>query len=125
MDVGREVRVALTPETVSTIVDHLFAPEERAPALQLLERYGTAPHEREAVRVRVAALKLCAGRLDKLGELIKHAGRDYRDLLAWAEYPQELNQPTWRMPAAEVARIRAADRAQYLAWLAAHTTQLT
>jgi hypothetical protein len=48
------------------------------------------------------------------------AKRDYRDVLAWAEYPEELRSPTWRMPAADQARIRAADRAQYIAWLAAH-----
>jgi hypothetical protein len=57
-----------------------------------------------------------------LERLIGRARQDYRDVLAWAEYPAELVQPTWRLQEPDVARIRAADRAQYLAWLAAHTS---
>jgi hypothetical protein len=61
-------------------------------AAALLERDGAAAHEREPLRVRVAALK----------------------------YPEEMTQPTWGLALPEVERIRAADRAQYLAWLAEH-----
>ena len=70
--------------------------------------------------MRVAALKLSEGSPDRLRELIAHAKRDYRDVLAWAEYPEEMRGFTWRLPPDEQARIRTADRAQYLAWLAAH-----
>lgn len=42
------------------------------------------------------------------------------DVLAWAEYREELRSPTWRLPAAEQARIREADRAQDLAWPETH-----
>jgi hypothetical protein len=111
----------LTPEIVGLLVDRLFVPAERAAAFGLLERYGGAPHEREAVRVRVATLKLSAGSLAELERVVVRAQRDYRDVLAWAEYPAELVQPTWRMLAPEVAQIQAADREQYLAWLTAHT----
>jgi hypothetical protein len=110
----------LTPDVVRLLVDRLFAPEERGAARVLLESYGAAPHEREPVRVRVAALKLSKGGLSELERVIGYARRDYRDVLAWAEYPAEMAVPTWRMPAHDVAQIRAADRAQYLAWLAAH-----
>jgi hypothetical protein len=113
--------VELTPELVRLLVDRLFLPTERAAALTLLDRYGAAPHEREALRVRVAALKLSRGRLPQLERTMAYAQRDYRNVLAWAEYPVELVEPTWRMPAPDVAQIRAADRAQYLAWLNAHT----
>jgi hypothetical protein len=112
--------VDLTPELVQRLVEQLFGPAEQASALEVLERYGSATHEREPVRVRVAALRLCEGRLADLDRLIAHARRDYRDVLAWAEYPTELANPTWRMPDEDVARIRASDRAQYLAWLEAH-----
>jgi hypothetical protein len=78
-------------------------------------------HEREALRVRVAALKVSGGRLPELERAIAHAQLDYRDVLAWAEYPGALGHRTWEMPAADVAQVRAADRAQYLAWLAEHT----
>jgi hypothetical protein len=109
--------VELTPKLVRTLVHRLFAPDERSAALSLLERYGGPAHEREVLRVRVATLKLSGGKLPELERAIEHARRDYRDVLAWAEYPQELVRPTWRLPAEEVARIRAADRAQYLKWL--------
>jgi hypothetical protein len=113
--------VELTDELVGLLVERLFSLEERATAITMLDRYGTAPHEREAVRVRVAALKLCEGKLAELEKLIGHAKRDYRDVLAWAEYPDELVQPSWRLPEQQVARIRGADRTQYLAWLTEHT----
>ena len=116
--------VELTAEVVQVIVERLFHLEERAAATAILDRYGSAPHEREAVRVRVASLKLSAGRLSELEKVIGHAKRDYRDVLAWAEYPEELVQPTWRLPEDQVARIRGADRAQYLAWLAEHSRSL-
>lgn len=111
----------LTPELVRRLVDRLFVSEERAAAMTLLDSYGAAVHEREPVRVRVAALKLSKGDLPELERVVAHARRDYRDILGWAEYPEEMAQPTWRFPEDQVARIRAADRSQYLAWLAEHT----
>jgi hypothetical protein len=111
----------LTPEVVDLLVERLFPLEERSAAVAILDRYGSALHEREPVRVRVAALKLSGGNLAELERVIGQAKRDYRDVLAWAEYPDELVQPTWRLPEDQVARIRGADRAQYLAWLAEHT----
>ena len=110
----------LTAALVEALVTRLFRPEVRVEATNVLAQYGTQVHEREDIRVRVAALKLSGGSLDRLRELVATAKRDYRDVLAWAEYPEELRSPTWRMPAADQARIRAADRAQYIAWLAAH-----
>lgn len=110
----------LTAELVDALVARLFRPEVRAEAAGLLGQYGTQAHEREEIRVRVAALKLSDGSPDRLRDLITRAKQDYRDVLAWAEYPEEMRGLTWRLPAAEQARIRAADRAQYLAWLAAH-----
>jgi hypothetical protein len=113
--------VELTQELVSHIVDRLFTGEARTAALNLLESYGSAAHEREPIRIRVAALKLSNGRIDELEHLIAHARQDYRDVLAWAEFPEELVRPTWNLPEDRVAQIRAADRAQYLEWLKANT----
>jgi hypothetical protein len=112
----------LTPELTRVLIERLFAVHDREKAAELLDSYGTAAHEREPIRVRIAALKLCEGKLDKLERAIGHAKRDYRDVLAWAEYPGEMAMPTWRMPDDEVKRIRGADKAQYLAWLAEHAT---
>jgi hypothetical protein len=113
--------VELTPELVRRLVDRLFVADDRATAWNLLESYGEAAHEREPVRIRVAAIKLSDGRIDELEHVIAHARQDYRDVLAWAEFPEELAQPTWGLPEDRVAQIRAADRAQYLAWLKANT----
>jgi len=110
----------LTPEFVASLVRRLFDSSEQDSATAILEHYGLRPHEREQIRVRVAALKLSQGDLARLREAIESARRDYRDVLAWAEYPEELNQPTWRLPAQEVNRIRARDLAQYRDWLAAN-----
>lgn len=110
----------LTSEFVEALVRRLFGAAEQATAMGLLERYGREPHEREAVRVRVAALKLCGGDLDRLEGAIDRARQDYRDVLAWAEYPEELTRPTWRMGKDDVAGIRRRDLAQYRAWLEAN-----
>jgi hypothetical protein len=109
-----------TPADVDALVTRLFPPGEQEAAAALLAQYGEAPHEREPLRVRVAMLKLSAGDLGQLADLVGYARRDYRDVLSWAEYPEELRAPTWRMAPDVVARIRGADRAQYVAWLAAH-----
>ena len=113
----------LTPEIVSLLVDRLFVNEDRAKAMELLDSYGTAAHEREQIRVRIAALKLSEGQIDKLEHAVMRAKRDYRDVLAWAEYPQELVHATWRMSDEEVAQIRGADKAQYLTWLKGHVNE--
>src|SRR5690349_21549292 len=99
----------LTAEMIRVLVARIFGDADRLQAHALLEAYGAAPHEREPIRVRAAALKLSRGRLAELERVLDHARRDYRDVLAWAEYPEELRQPTWRMTPAEQARIRAAD----------------
>jgi hypothetical protein len=112
--------VELTAALVQALIARLFSPQVAAEAANVLAQYGTQAHEREEIRVHVAALKLSEGSLERLRELVTHAKRDYRDVLAWAEYPEELRTATWRLPPAEQTQIRTADRAQYLAWLAAH-----
>ena len=74
----------LTAELVDALVARLFRPEVRAEAAGLLGQYGTQAHEREEIRVRVAALKLSDGSLDRLRDLITRAKQDYRDVLAWS-----------------------------------------
>jgi hypothetical protein len=63
--------------------------ESRARALELLDTYGVAAHERERERVQLAILKLSEGKEEKLREYVGVAKRDYRDVLFWAEYPEE------------------------------------
>ena len=91
--------------------------------MNLLEQYGTESYENEVERVRVAILKLSEGSLEELERMTRCAKQDYRDVLAWAEYPEALRKPTWDLSPAERARIRKADRDQYLTWLKAHTDE--
>lgn len=90
---------------------------ERRAAQLLLEGYGSAAHEREAERVRLAILKLAGADLDRLRRHVEMAKGDYRDVLAWAEYPAQSRSQSWRLPPKERARLVEQDRAQYQAWL--------
>ncbi len=57
--------------------------------LKLLDTDGLRPHERERERVQLAILKLSEGSEEKLRQNVEVAKRDYRDVLFWAEYPEE------------------------------------
>ena len=65
-----------------------------AGVLELLDSYGVERYERERERVQVAILKLSAGSEAKVREYVAAARRDYRDVLFWAEYPEESNLDT-------------------------------
>jgi hypothetical protein len=65
-------------------------PEARvADVLHLLEAYGTESYERESERVRIAIVALSDGDETKLRQFVAAAKRDYRDVLFWAEHPDE------------------------------------
>jgi hypothetical protein len=98
-------------------------PAERERVRAELHRYGQGRHERGPERVRLAILKLCEARVDRVTELVTAAQRDYRDVLLWAEYPAE-GKFHWasRLPLSDEERrrleeLRKQDRQQYQAWL--------
>ena len=68
-------------------------------------------------RVLLAVLKLSEGNLEKLHFYLEAAKSDWRDVLAWAEYPEEMANDTWKMNAEKATKIRERDRKQYLDWL--------
>ena len=68
-------------------------------------------------RVHLAIIKLSERKLGELRKFIEVAKVDQRDVLAWAEYPEEFAAATWNMKEEEVAEIRVKDREQYLSWL--------
>jgi hypothetical protein len=70
--------------------------------------------------VQLAILKLSAGGVHRVSELVALARKDFRDVLGPAEYPQQLALGFTgldRLPDAERRRIQEEDRAQYLEWL--------
>jgi hypothetical protein len=64
-------------------------PAARERAQRELARYGDEATDREKERVRLAALKLSAGDLDRLAVVVNAAKQDYRALLRQAEHPVE------------------------------------
>ena len=57
--------------------------------LEMLDSYGVKSYERERERVQLDILKLSVGSEEKVREYVAVAKRDYRDVLFWAEYPEE------------------------------------
>jgi len=85
-------------DKVAASVQATFPMSSWARVLELLDSYGVEPYERERERVQVAILKLSAGSEAKVREYVAVAKRDYRDVLFWAEYPEEskLDRPEKR-----------------------------
>lgn len=86
-------------------------------ARQELERYGIESHEQEAVRVRLAVLKLAGADLRQMHSYIDAAKSDFRDVLAWAEFPAQMQSDSWRLPPHQQQPLIAQDRKQYEDWL--------
>ncbi len=103
-----------TSRDVERIVRRDFSPELRERVLDLLAGYGRETWEKEARRVRLAILKNATGDLAELERQVECAKRDFRDVVAWAEYPAYLRllSPTQ----AEAREAIRADGEQYKAW---------
>jgi hypothetical protein len=110
----------LDRELVLEMVRAVFPDTDAEAVMKTLDEYGTESHEQGRRRVQLGILKLSEGDLEKLAYWIDIAKRDYRDILAWAEYPGEMHTDPAAMDSMtheEVERIRTADRRQYLEWL--------
>jgi hypothetical protein len=87
---------------------------------KILETYGLESYEQGRNRVQLAILKLCEGQIERLPELVKMAKTDYRDVLAYAEYPDEMKLGFVEMSKLtpdEARAVRQRDREQYQRWL--------
>jgi hypothetical protein len=75
--------------------------------------------ENESPRVQLAILKLSEGDPEKLLHYVQAARIDYRDVLAWAEYPEQLRSGKTRFNASldEYEAMLERDRRQYESWL--------
>jgi hypothetical protein len=86
--------MAHSREEVFTVVQKTFPESAHARVLELLDKYGVETYERERERVQLAILKLSEGNEEKLREFVAVAKRDYRDVLFWAENPEEARLDT-------------------------------
>lgn len=110
--------VEYSKDLVVAKVKRYFPNEDEEKIIGILNLYGKETSEREWERVQIAILKLSDGNLEKLRKNVEIAKSDYRDVLAYAEYAEEMGKDTWRMSdKEEVRRIRERDRQQYLDWL--------
>ena len=68
---------------VERLVRREFPESMRPAAMEALSLYRGP----EAARARAAAMRLSGGDMQQLKRHIQIANEDYRDVLAWAEYP--------------------------------------
>lgn len=114
-------RDAVTETTLKTLLERklemMFSDDfTRRRVHRILQGYGREAHEREPERVRLAILKLAGAELRSVEKYTGYAREDYRNILAWAEYPRQARQ--WVMPeAAEKQKMIEADLAEYENWL--------
>lgn len=94
-----------TAEDVRRAVAAAFPEADRSAALTALRGYAL---RREPSRVRLAILVLAGGGLAEVERLVGAANTDYRDLLYWAENPEELGSGTRREMADRYRRLGVA-----------------
>src|SRR5438874_1283154 len=82
-------RMPHSRDEVVAVVQKTFPEASHSRVLESLDTYGVESYERERERVQLAILKLSAGNEEKLREFVAVAKRDYRDVIFWAEYPEE------------------------------------
>ena len=104
----------VTSADVERIVRRDYPADRVAEVLTILNEYEG---QREADRVRLAALKLAGGSVELLRRQIEIATRDYRDMLMPAEYPAYREHMFGELSDDEKQRIFEADWTQYQDWL--------
>ena len=109
----------VTEADIDRILRRDFASSQIAEALAILAEYGTQPWHREPARVQLAALKLADGSIEKLRSAVDQAKRDYRNVLAPAEYPKfsHYGFRAVRLRSRERQEIYTDDWQQYQLWL--------
>ncbi len=111
----------MTPhDSVLNKIRKYWSDENQQAIIDILNTYGTAEFERGRTRVHLAILKLCNGDKDKLPELVAMAKRDYRDVLAYAEYPEQMKLRFVKMrdlSTSDRKALKKRDAKQYAKWL--------
>ena len=86
--------------------------------MSILAEYRSDTWHREMHRVHLAVLKLAASTLDALRQEIETAKCDYRDVLAYAEYPRYSREIGFDdVPASLKRDVIEDDWRQYESWL--------
>jgi hypothetical protein len=86
--------MAHSRDEILAAIQAAFSESSQARVLELIDTYGVESYERERERVQLAILKLSNGNEEKLREFVAVAKRDYRDVLFWAENPEQARLDT-------------------------------
>jgi hypothetical protein len=123
---GSPDRVELT-ELVTRKVKQCFAGDEQAEAIRLLETecarslpFCESYNAEDLEVVRLAVVKLAGGSLEGLRQQIEAAQTDWRDVIFFAQAPEEVNRGYYtdsNEADAETREMKARDRQQYEKWL--------
>jgi hypothetical protein len=110
---------------VERVVRRDYSAEQINQVLAALREYGRETWHRERNRVQLAVLKLAAGDLNALHSHLEIAKRDYRDVIAFAEYPGYFTKvpPNAKPSDPAHAEVIDADWKQYQQWLSDNPRQ--
>lgn len=104
-------------DAVMKKIRQVFPGADPKEILSCLEAYGTESCETGQYRVYLAILKLCDEEgVSELSRYVRMAKRDFRDVLARAEYPNQTKYGPTRDPK-QTARLIRQDEEQFQAWL--------
>ncbi|MFI7673938.1 hypothetical protein [Actinophytocola sp. NPDC049390] len=96
-------------------IPQVFPGTDPAAVQRVLDGYAGP----ERARVQLAIVKLCdEDGTDALPRYVDTACQDHRDVLAWAEFPQQMRPDWFSLSVTDRAKVVKADRQQYARWLA-------
>lgn len=105
----------MTPSKLHAKIRQVFPDADPADIQRVLDEYAGP----ERLRVQLAIVKLSdEDRRDSPRHYVDSACQDYRDVLAWAESPQQLRPDWFSLSVTDRAKVVKADRQQYARWLA-------
>jgi hypothetical protein len=105
----------MTIEKLLAKIRQVFPDTDPADVRRQLDEYNGP----ERLRVQLAIVKLTdEDRRDSPAHYVTTARKDYRDVLAWAEFPQQQRPDWFTLSVTERAKVTKADRQQYARWLA-------
>ena len=105
----------MMPSKLLAKIRQVFPDADPADIQRQLDAYAGP----ERLRVQLAIVKLSdEDRRDSPRHYVDTACQDHRDVLSWAESPQQLRPDWFSLSVTDRAKVVKADRQQYARWLA-------
>jgi hypothetical protein len=105
----------MTPVKLLAKIRQVFPDADPTDIQRLLDAYAGP----DRLRVQFAVVKLAdEDGHDSPRHYVDAACADHRDVLAWAESPQQLRPDWFSLSVTDRAKVTKADRQQYARWLA-------